>query len=338
MRIQKINANQRELTIWTQLFFSALFTHFKSSIWHFWLRQLSVRSFTKKSSKSHIWATTWKTVLIINIIKIWYHEHIKHISHTICDVSAFLLIQIFINVKIAISLRSFKTSLLLFQARKIYIIILFFYLLHIMNIKLQKRFVIFKSRSWSHKRSFSQQMIEAKFEQIDNEDDAVVCLKCLVVIREWANKNSYNVHLQMWFDYKWLKKHHEKFMLIKTKYVISISSASLSITTIKSTTSTATSKKKIFWSKIISRSKKSNTFSRISVVSFKSKLSFQQSINDIAKKIFKSYMIVQALQQISDVFYTCRICKVIFNFNNNLHKHIRVNHQRRTSHDHVNLQ
>ena len=203
-----------------------------------------------------------------------------------------------------------------------------------MNIKFQKRFVIFEFRSWFYEHSSSQHMIETKFKQIDNEkfNDAIACSKCFVIIREWTNdKNSYNLHLQMWFDCKWLKKHYEKFMLIKTKYVISISIA-LTIASMK------TSKTSIFWSKIILRSKKSNIFSRIFVASFKFKLSFQQSINNIAKKIFKSYMIVQVLQQIFDVFYICHICKTIFNFNNNLHKHIRVNHQRRTFRDYVNFQ
>ena len=92
--------------------------HFKFSIWHFWFRQLFVRSFAKKFTKSHIWTTTWKTILINDIIAISFHEHIKYLSHAIYDVFAFSLIQIFINVKIVILFLKFKTSSLLFLNRK----------------------------------------------------------------------------------------------------------------------------------------------------------------------------------------------------------------------------
>ena len=57
-------------------------------------------------------------MLINDIIAISLREHIKHLSHAICDVFAFSLTQIFTNVKIAISLLKFKTSSLLFLNRK----------------------------------------------------------------------------------------------------------------------------------------------------------------------------------------------------------------------------
>ena len=82
---------------------------------------------------------------------------------------------------------------------------------------IEKRFVTFNFE-WSFQHLNVQLLMNAKFKSLSlkNVSYAIYCFICKMSVKQWQkNMNSYTKHLQISFNCEWLKKYHEKLMMIK---------------------------------------------------------------------------------------------------------------------------
>ena len=169
------------------------------------------------------------------------------------------------------------------------------------------------TESWSHEWFSTQNLLNVEFHLVNDvkkKKNNVACWTYDIQFCDWQkNMNFYETHCHLFFNCEWLKKHYETLMMfrkfvckrcfvkffnniklhehIRTKHAKKFKKISSNE---KFTIAFATSKTSIFWSEIVSRSK-SNTFSRISIASSKSRI-FQSRFSRISIVSSKSQQFI----------------------------------------------